>query len=568
MRATLQSLLPAVALLLTLAACPAGSGTVDPPEGSTAPPSESLPDEGSVAEAEAETEPEPEPVERIHVVQEGDRLYNLGIEYGCPYQLIMEINGITDPTRLQLGQRLRIPVCETAARAPVVPTGTTHVVQLGEELGGIAARYGCTPDELMEANQREDDTVYAGDTLTIPRCASAPRAPTREVPVGAYVIQPGDTLGGIASRTGCSVEQLMGANGLSNDRIRAGDPLIIPTSCESAPAIGVREGTAEAAAEPGRPTRAQGRGDLAALLRARGFRPPSSFKAHVVVIHFNAGRTAVDRLVSYPWNGTHDDVSGWNAASTIKLYSALAAALHAQELGFTPAARVTFHGRGGNHTFTLGDLVDRAIGPSDNIAHNFLVQFAGFDRLHNDFFTRRNGFRRSAILRAYETSRWMGMGEAASLRNSPRITLTEGRRTEEIAARTGRARPACDGAVCTSLEDLGECLRRLMLQEQLPRSEHFNLNAAWLRHIRLALRTDRSRGEEVVSELARSFRGEGVRFYHKAGFAGDWYSDNVYVYDPARPRRAFIVSLAGHPGRSSLNQAARLIGELLADNTL
>ena len=156
------------------------------------------------------------------------------------------------------------------------------------------------------------------------------------------------------------------------------------------------------------------------------------------------------------------------------------------------------------------------------------------------------------------------MGESSSFRESPAIDIREGARRRELpAAVGGNAGASCQGSACTTLQDLAEAMRRLMLQEQLPASQHFGLPRGHLLTLRQQLRTGRSRGQEVVDRLGRGF-GPDVRFYHKAGFAEDWYSDNVYIFDP-RSRQAWIVTMANHPGRSSLNQAADVIGTLITE---
>jgi len=44
-----------------------------------------------------------------HTVKQGDTIYSLSKEYGVPQDEIMEENDINDPTRLQIGTRLKIP---------------------------------------------------------------------------------------------------------------------------------------------------------------------------------------------------------------------------------------------------------------------------------------------------------------------------------------------------------------------------------------------------------------------------------------------------------------------------
>jgi len=44
----------------------------------------------------------------VHQVQPGDYLSKLAAKYNCPYRLIMKINGIKDPKKMRVGQRLKI----------------------------------------------------------------------------------------------------------------------------------------------------------------------------------------------------------------------------------------------------------------------------------------------------------------------------------------------------------------------------------------------------------------------------------------------------------------------------
>ncbi len=522
------------------------------------------PEEGS-AQAEASADPpQPEPPSPVvHEVQPGESLWLLGSRYGCPFPRIMAANELTEE-RIRPGQQLVIPDCTTsepeavAEPAPVLNDGTYLIVD-GDYLETIATRFNCSVSEIIEANNLSSDSIYAGDPLQIPNCEGSTRpAPSAALPEGAYLIASGDTLGGIAQAHGCSVSEIQAANQMSSDRIRAGDHLIIP-ACTGEP-VERRQTSVQAPA-------VRSGGDLATRMRAHGFRPPRQFKASVVVIDFNSDRSRITQQRIFEYESTGDDVSGWNPASSIKLFSAIAAAERANELGFSVNARVVFHGRTRDHSFTLRELIAEALGPSNNIAHNFLVLFTGFDRLNARFFSATNGFERSAIMRAYETSNWMRLGEAASFRSSPAITISENGRTRELPATNGDYRPACGGAVCTSVEDLGEGMRRLMLHEQLPERERFDLDTATLTFIRRTLRSERSRGEEVVDRLAAAFDTPGVVLYHKAGFAGDWYSDNVYITVPGR-QQAYIVTMAGHPGRSALNGAASAIGEILAAQEL
>lgn len=46
---------------------------------------------------------------RTYTVQMGDNLFRIGLRFGVPYQQIATANGITDPTKISVGQVLIIP---------------------------------------------------------------------------------------------------------------------------------------------------------------------------------------------------------------------------------------------------------------------------------------------------------------------------------------------------------------------------------------------------------------------------------------------------------------------------
>lgn len=178
--------------------------------------------------------------EGIHIVQAGETLYAIAARYGATVEAIMQANGLADRSLIRVGQQLVIP---GATPAGTVPGGEEHVIQPGETLYAIAARYGLTAPELARANGIANPAlVRPGQLLAIP--ASAAKAASLDVTaIGdhgnpnvaggeltqVYVVQAGDTLAAIAQRTGSSVTAIATANRLSNPgQLRIGQPLAIP----------------------------------------------------------------------------------------------------------------------------------------------------------------------------------------------------------------------------------------------------------------------------------------------------------------------------------------------------
>jgi LysM repeat protein len=61
--------------------------------------------EAPVPAAKAPTGPAPD----TYTVAKGDNPYNIAKKFGVSYQELLALNGITDPTKLQIGQELKVP---------------------------------------------------------------------------------------------------------------------------------------------------------------------------------------------------------------------------------------------------------------------------------------------------------------------------------------------------------------------------------------------------------------------------------------------------------------------------
>lgn len=132
-----------------------------------------------------------------------------------------------------------------------------HTVQPGETLWSIAAASNLTTRTVAAFNGLSPDAnVVLGSTIWIPseaegaaalgatQTAAAPAQAPAQAPVsqsepppvlGAYVVQPGDSLSAIAARHGVSAQQVAAANGLDPAGVlMAGIHLKLPTGAEAA----------------------------------------------------------------------------------------------------------------------------------------------------------------------------------------------------------------------------------------------------------------------------------------------------------------------------------------------
>lgn len=222
---------------------------------------------------------------------------------------------------------------------------------------------------------------------------------------------------------------------------------------------------------------------------------------------------------------------GFWPASTIKVLAALGALDYAASMGFTGAARITFET---GFADTLRAICDRAIRVSSNADYDWTVRVAGFDRLNDEFLTVERGFPSVVIQRSYT-------GEG--VRRSPAMTIEEGARNEHVPARDGIGADRCpprDGN-CTNLFELTEGLRRLVLHDEVPAAERFDIAAA-----DVAALTDAicgSTSSEIEPGAERVF-GPGLRVCNKTGTVmGDDYLDHGLVEVSATGAR-YLVALA------------------------
>lgn len=108
----------------------------------------------------------------------------------------------------------------------------TYVVQRGDTLAKIAARYGTTWYDIAVANNISNpNRIYAGQVLVIPAHVTYTR------PAQSYTIRPGDTLTSIANSFGVTVAQLVETNNLEAGGfyIHAGQVLVIPGTTVTVP---------------------------------------------------------------------------------------------------------------------------------------------------------------------------------------------------------------------------------------------------------------------------------------------------------------------------------------------
>jgi LysM repeat protein len=123
-----------------------------------------------------------------HTVTAGESLASVAAADGLSVAQLAAANGLATNSQLVAGTQLAIP-----------PQGA-----LGALAPAVPAAVPATSASTAAGDVDNDGDVDSGGTPTV----AAPAA-------GGYVVQPGDTLSGLAARAGLSVDQLAAANGLS-----------------------------------------------------------------------------------------------------------------------------------------------------------------------------------------------------------------------------------------------------------------------------------------------------------------------------------------------------------------
>lgn len=108
-----------------------------------------------------------------HLVQQGETLYSISVQYGVSVQALMQANPyIHNPNRIYAGTWIYIPCGSPPPSGPPPVHGScryVHYVAWGQTLNQIALHYMVNPQLIMHANGISNpNLIYAGTGLCIP----------------------------------------------------------------------------------------------------------------------------------------------------------------------------------------------------------------------------------------------------------------------------------------------------------------------------------------------------------------------------------------------------------------
>jgi N-acetylmuramoyl-L-alanine amidase len=173
-----------------------------------------------------------------HLVVPGETLSGIAAANRLSTEALAAANGLQPESFVIAGRSLAIPAPGTApvAGAASVPAPLGgYRVRLGDTLGKIAAEHGVSIAQLAAANGLSPTGVLAaGTSLRLPGGGGGGATPTVQ-PAGTtgagHLVNPGETLTGIALANGVTPAALAAANGLPGDaHVIAGTRLRIPAA--------------------------------------------------------------------------------------------------------------------------------------------------------------------------------------------------------------------------------------------------------------------------------------------------------------------------------------------------
>ncbi|MGD1991824.1 MAG: LysM peptidoglycan-binding domain-containing protein [Anaerolineae bacterium] len=109
--------------------------------------------------------------ERVHVVRRGENLYRIALQYGMSYPDLAAYNNIVNPHNIHVGQQIRIPSSAGTGSStqPQPSGGRVHIVQPGENLFRIALQYNMSYHYLASYNNISNpNSIYVGQRIRIP----------------------------------------------------------------------------------------------------------------------------------------------------------------------------------------------------------------------------------------------------------------------------------------------------------------------------------------------------------------------------------------------------------------
>ena len=171
-----------------------------------------------------------------HKIKSGETIWSISQFYGIKVQPLLEANPGIDINDLQIGQNLRIP-----SNSEITPSSdTTYTVLAGDTVFGISQRFKVSIADLETLNPEIRNGLNEGQTIRLTGTPSAVETTnTQQVENSAlvsddgyvnYVIQPKETLYGLAGRAGMTISEFVDLNPVLETEVQVGTVIKMPAN--------------------------------------------------------------------------------------------------------------------------------------------------------------------------------------------------------------------------------------------------------------------------------------------------------------------------------------------------
>ena len=159
-----------------------------------------------------------------YIIRETPNNESIIVEYGFADSTGDDVNQIKNNWE-ELAEAVVRALADYIGVAYIPPEGAEgnyYTVKAGDTLYGIASKYGISVDELKAANNLSSNTLTIGKVLVIPQ-VEEPETPDENI----YTVKSGDTLYSIANKYGMTVNELKALNNLTSNTLSIGQKLVV-----------------------------------------------------------------------------------------------------------------------------------------------------------------------------------------------------------------------------------------------------------------------------------------------------------------------------------------------------
>lgn len=168
----------------------------------------------------------------VYIVKKGDTLTSIAQKLGIPLEKLKIVNPGVKSSDLNIGQKILLPSEKTTYARQMSTSGLSqakvYVVEKGDSAYNIATKLGCSLEQLKKLNPNIDlSNLNIGDRLILPNNTKI--ASNTQIS-NIYIVKSGDTASKIANEYNIPLSELAKLNPQLNlSNINIGDRIIVPT---------------------------------------------------------------------------------------------------------------------------------------------------------------------------------------------------------------------------------------------------------------------------------------------------------------------------------------------------